>query len=364
MLRYWAFTIFCISFPAWASKPSYHVANPIGWMHDLPVGETPGWSGSAWLNLEINHANIWNREFELTDDRTGKTLAYGADYEQTSVIADLGFSIGERLSFGLSAPFAARGGGVFDDFIDQFHVFIGGQRFLRNHGRDFSKQFTAKSDGVDQFGDTNWTAIGNLKLKTKLWLWKWQGSKSGSCDCGFSFGGQVKLPLARGDSGMSSGGTDYTLTAHLGAPLGKHSGIWATAAATSLGRNQLLRDWPRRRFAQMYELSMDLGGATWGLLLQARTESPIMNKSDLTYKYPTQDLSDQLVYRLASGWNGLVYWRGTQTIGLRWRSQKGSQINLLLMEDWALGSQDGRYDHLYVTNAPDVAFVTQVHLNF
>ncbi|MGE0762337.1 MAG: DUF3187 family protein [Bdellovibrionales bacterium] len=354
--------LFC--FKVEASKPSFYVPHPIGWMHALPVGETPGWSGNLWFNLELSQANIWNDEFDLTNNRTGKTLTYAADYEQTSVVTDLGFALSERWSLGLVAPFASRGGGAMDDFIDQFHVFIGSERFLRNINHDFGRSYKVETNGTDQFTNHSWTAVGNLKLKTKYWLWQWRGSQNGSCDCGFSLGAQVKFPLNKARSGMSSGTNDYTLLAHLGAPLWHHSGIWATAAYTALGRNDLFSDWPMRRDAQMYELSMDLGFEHWGIILQGRLESPIMNKGDLTFNYTTIDPKSQVAYRVASGWNSLVYWRGSQSIGFRYRGNAGHQLNVLIVEDWALGKQDSRVDGLYVHNAPDVAFVMQLHMHF
>ena len=349
---------------SWASKPSYHLAHPIGWMHLLPVGETPGWGKSLWMNLEFNQANVWNDEFDLTNDTTGKTLTYHADFEQGSVVADIGFAMGNRLAFGLMAPFASRGGGVLDDFIDQFHMLIGSERFHRNYNGDFDNRYEVDTGGTAQMRPTL-TAVGNLKLKMKYWMWQWRGSTNGSCDCGFALSAQVKIPIAKPASGWSSGHYDYSLLAHLGAPLFKHSGVWATAGFTGLGRNDVFRDWPQRRWAQMYELSIDLGvNNSWGLLLQARVESPIMNKNELSCVYPTYDPEGQISYRVASGWNSLVYWRGSQSIGPRWRSSTGHQISALIIEDWGLGRQDSRKDNLYVNNAPDVAFVLQLHTQF
>jgi hypothetical protein len=354
-----------IAWPAAASKPSYHIPHPVGWMHQLPVGETPGWGWdtTGWINLEVNHANIWNDEFDLTNDSTGKDLTYQADFEQTSVIADIGFALGQRFAMGIEAPFASRGGGALDDFIDQFHVLIGSERFLRPFNSMFADNFTVETEGRAQMKPTL-TAVGNLKLKAKYWLWKWEGSMNGSCDCGFAVSGQVKFPLAEPRNGWTSGHHDYSLLFHLGTPLFKNSGIWATAAYTAMGRNEIFADWPKRRWAQMYELMMDLGGDSWGVILGARLESPIMNKNELTYDYPTTVPEEQVAYRVASGWNSLVYWRGSQTAGLRWRSFTGHQVNLLIIEDWAVGHQDSRKDNLYVNNAPDVAFALQLHFKY
>lgn len=356
--------ILVFSLAAQASKPSYHLSHPVGWMHALPVGETPGWSKSAWFNLELNYGNVWNDQFDVTNKNSEKILTYSADFEQGSVIADLGVAVSSRWALGVEIPFASRGGGFLDDFIDQFHLLIDSDRFLRPYNNEFDNLYSVQTNNEDQIRQTD-TAVGNLKLKTKYWLWQWRGSANGSCDCGFAVSGQVKFPTAKANSGWSSGHHDYSLLVHLGAPLGTQSGIWATAGFTALGENETFRDWPRRRWAQMYELSMDFAFAnSWGVLLQARTESPIMHKQDLSYNHYTSDPDAQKAYRVASGWNSLVHWRGSQSAGLRWRSQSGHQANLLIIEDWALGRQDSRSDKLYVTNAPDVAFALQFHFSF
>lgn len=365
-MRLWIVAAILILFPmvGEASKTSFHVPHPIGWMHDLPVGETPGWSGRFWVNLELSQGNIWNDEFDLTDRRNGDIYTYKADYEQTSVITDIGFALGDRWSFGIEAPFAARGGGVMDDFIDQFHIFIGAERFLRNQNQDFGKSYVVETNSQSEVQNT-WSAVGNLKFKTKYWLWQWRGSKNGSCDCGLAVSGQVKVPLAEPRSGYTSGSNDYSMLVHLGAPIGKQSGIWATAGFTALGENEVFKKWPRRKWAQMYELSMDFAFTdSWGLILQGRVESPIMHKSDLSFNYSTVDPDDQTIYRVASGWNSLVLWRGSESAGFRWRSRGGTQVNFLIVEDWWIGKQDSKKDGRYVNNAPDVAFVSQLHFGF
>ncbi len=365
MRRIFVFIFIVLSgFNAAANKPSYRLSHPIGWMHQLPVGEAPGWGKSLWFNLELNQGNVWNDEFNLTNDTTGQILTYQADFEQGSVIAEMGFALGKRLAVSVEAPFASRGGGVLDDFIDQFHILIGSERFQRNHNGDFGNRYEVKTSGTGQMQPTL-TAVGNVKLKMKYWMWQWRGSQNGSCECGFALSAQVKAPLAKSTSGWSSGHYDYSLLAHLGAPLFTNSGVWATAGFTGLGKNDVFKDWPQRRWAQMYELTFDFGfGQKWGFIMQARAESPIMNKGELSYNYTTTDPRGQVAFRIASGWNSLVYWRGSQSLGPRWRSRNGHQINLLLVEDWGVGDHDNRQDNLYVNNAPDVAFVLQLHTQF
>lgn len=363
-------SIFCLlafidAAPSWASKTTYTNANPVGWMHMLPTGETPGWTENAWLNLELSQSNIWNKKLDATNLTTGQTVSYEADFEQGSIVLDTGFALGSHFSFGIEAPFASRGGGILDQFIDQFHMFIGSDRFSRNYNPFFSDNFGVQTNGQDQIYQTNLTAVGNMKVKLKYWALQWRGSKNGSCDCGLAFSGQAKFPLAQSRSGMTSGHNDYSFLVHLGAPLFKDSGIWATAAFTTLGRNEIFADWPQRRYAQMYELAMDLAFTDhWGLLLSARTESPIMNKGELAFQYSSSNSLAQAAERGATGWNSLVYWRSSQGFGFRWRASAGHELSLLLVEDWGLGSQDQRGDDFYVNNAPDIEFVTKLHLSF
>lgn len=330
-----------------------------------PVGETPGWSKRWWINFEASHANIWNNQFDMTRTDNGKILTYKSDFEQTSVVTDFGVALTERFALGFEAPFAARGGGILDDFIDQFHMLIGSDRFLRDLTPDFGKSFVAKTDSVDEFRNLSWTAVGNLKLKAKYWLLKWQGSRNGSCDCGFAVSTQWKIPIANPRGGFTSGHHDHSLLLHLGAPLFQESGVWITAGFTKLGGNEILNQWPMNTWAQMYELAFDIGiTKSWGIILQARTESPILQKGLLDYNYTVSTPNAKIEYRIASGWNSLVLWRSIESFGLRWRSQEGHQINLLMLEDWGLGGYDERGDNLYSNNAPDVAFMTQFHFAF
>jgi len=359
-----ALQLWSVSF-VWANNPSYRLAHPIAWMHLPPVGEQPGWSSSAWFNLEINHSNVWNASLDMIDKRNGNSLNYEADFEQTTTLIEVGGAVSNRWSVSTEIPYTSRGGGFLDDFIDQFHQFIGTDRFLRHVNPAFDRTFRAETNGQDSLSRQSPSGVGNLKLKTKYWLWQWKGSANGSCSCGMSLGAQVKFPIGAGYSSLTSGYNDYTLTAHMGAPLFKASAIWATAGFSALGKNRSFSEWPMRRWAQMYELSIDFALTnSWGLLLQARTESPTMNKGDLEINYPYSDPSSQRAYRVASGWNSLVYWRSSESAGFRWRSTKGHQVNLLVIEDWGLGDQDYKSDQRYVNNAPDVGFVLQSYIKF
>lgn len=334
-------------------------------MHLLPVGETPGWSTPAWLNLELNHANVWNKEFTMIDRRTKKEYTYAADFEQSSAIAELGFALNEEMALSFEIPYANRNGGFLDDFIDQFHQLIGSNRFLRHLNEPFGNNFSVQNDGVDRLASKHGQGVGNTKVKFKWWLWKLQSLTPGACECGFALSAQVKFPTQPRKFGLSSGTNDYSVVAHLGFPIGDYGGAWFTSALTKLGDNQTFKDWPMRRWQQMHELTIDLGfGPGFGLMLQGRAESPLMMRDHLDFKYTYTDDDDMKSERIASGWNSLVYWRGSQAFGFRYLWPEGSMINALMMEDWGIGNQDGRSDWLYVNNAPDVAFMVQTHLTF
>lgn len=361
------FFLLLFSISAEASFSSYRNANPIGWMHLLPVGETPGWSTGTWFDIELNQANIWNKRFDMTDKRTGDTYTYEADFEQTSTILDMGGAFGKWVALGVELPYVSRSGGVFDDFIDQFHQTIGSSRFMRNTNHAFGEHFRIETNGVNRIVTDRTEGLGNWKLKLKTWLWRWNSPTPGACDCGFATSLQAKFPFQHWERGLSSGGNDYSGLLHLGAPIGQYSGAWATAGFTKLGRSPAFEGWPKREWLQMYELSLNLAfGPHWSVILQARTESPLFMKEylDFNYSYPEEDPESRDAERIASGWNGMMHWRGSESIGLRRRWGQGSHVSLLLIEDWGTGRYDNRGDWLYVNNAPDVEFVLQMHFVF
>jgi len=352
-------------FTAEASRSSYRNANPVGWMHLLPVGETPGWSGEAWANLEINHANVWNTQFSMRDRRDGSIYTYKADFEQSSAIVELGYALSPSVALAFELPYANRNGGFLDDFIDQFHQLIKTDRFLRHLNDDFDNSYVIKKDGVDQLATEKGQGMGNTKVKMKWWMLQWRSPTPGVCDCGFAMSAQAKFPTQARKFGLSSGTNDYSGLLHLGVPLGQFSAAWATAGFTKIGPNDTFKGWPRRDWQQMYELSLDLAmGPGFGLLLQARTESPHFMREYLDYEFTHTTEKERTMEQVASGWNALTAWRGSQSIGFRYRWGQGSQVNLLIIEDWALGDQHNRGQPLYVNNAPDVAFVNQWHFVF
>ena len=348
-----------------AEITSYHNANPVGWMHMLPVGETPGWTSKTWFNLEINEANIWGTPLTMTDRRNGDTYTYRADFDQTSVIADIGFQLHPRLAFALEIPYANHNSGFLDDFIDQFHVFIQTTRFERNDYPKYQNHFTVTKNGQELLNSNHAEGVGGFKSKMKLWLKQWRGKSKGACECGLALSAQVKFPVQAAAGGLSSGSYDYTGLVHAGIPLWQESGFWFTGGLTRLGKNHLFEGWPMREWVQMYEGTLNLGlSKSWGLLLQMRYESPLFRKEDLDIVYTETDEHNRSIERVNSGWNSLVHWRGSESIGFRYQFANGSQINLLLIEDWGRGKYDSSGAFTYINNAPDVEFITQWHFVF
>lgn len=364
-MRLLALALLLLPHSALASRPSVRNAHPIGWMHMLPAGETPGWSSKAWFDFELNHANVWNRESSMIDRRTGAVYTYTADFEQTSAIFDVGVALSESWALSAELPYANRNGGFLDDFIDQFHQLIRSDRFMRHHSDDFNNVMGVQTDGVDALATERGQGMGSAKLKLKWWPIKWRGGQSGACDCGFALSAQAKFPTQPRKFALSSGDNDYSFLAHLGVPIGQRSGMWFTGAVTKLGANETFAGWPRREWLQMYEVAFDLAiSERFGFILQLRTESPLMMREHLDFDYTNSTHSARLAERIASGWNSLTAWRGTQAFGFRWRWGQGHEVNLLMVEDWGTGDRDERADWLYVTNAPDVAFVSQLHIAF
>jgi hypothetical protein len=348
-----------------AELTSWHNANPVGWMYALPVGESPGWSTPAWFNFEIGQANIWNMQFDFTDRRTGDIYTYKADFEQSTAVIDTGFALNRWLAFSMEVPYANRNGGFLDDFIDQFHTLANTDRFLRNDNNKFGNDIVFQKNGKNLIASDHGEGVANLKAKLKVWVLPWKSPTPGVCDCGLAVSMQAKFPTRARDSGLTSGKVDYSGLVHLGIPLGQWSGVWATGAFTKLGHNDTFDGWPQRQWQQMYELDMDFGFTeNWGVVLQGRVESPLFEQKYLSFNYTSSDPASQAAERIASGWNALNEWRGSEVIGLRYRWGKGSRLNFLFMEDWGLGDRDHIGEWNYVNDAPDVSFITQWHLSF
>lgn len=359
------FAAAALSFACRADQTSYHFAGPVAMMYDLPVGETPGWTGRTWINTEVSLANIWNHQASFTDTRNGNVYTLFADYEQEAVIADMGLALTHSLAASVEVPYLNHNGGFTDDMIDQYHDLLGCDRFMRNVSPKFGNHFQIQTNGVNMLSTEHAEGVGNVKAKLKWWIWHWNSPTPGACDCGLAVSGQAKFPTQTRLHGLTSGSNDYSGLIHFGVPLNHASGMWATAAFTKLGPNDTFAGWPMRYWLQMYELSFDLAaGAHFGVLLQGRAESPLFNKQYLSFNYTTTTPQDQLEERVASGWNALVEWRGSEDIGVRWRWGKGQEFRAMFVEDWAIGNQDQSGDGFYINDAPDFEIVTQLHLSF
>lgn len=352
---------------ALATKTSFHISHPVGWMYDLPPGETPGWSAPLWVNFELSHASIWNVDAQFKDLRTNDIYNYQATFEQSNAILDWGFALSKSWAFGMEIPYAYRSGGVFGEFVKQFHWAIGSETFERPDYPQYQNVYSIKSNGTDVFDTNHGEGVSNLKFKLKWWPIKWTGDDQGSCDCGIAFSMQVKFPTQPWNlGGMTSGSTDVSGLAMLGFPIFRHSGIWFTSAVTETGTNYPMQAWPVRSWHQMYEMSTDLAVSdSIGIILQMRANSPILNSEEIDFWDPNAKTNFQYIEdRVASAYNDLIGWTGAQVIGIRYRWGEGSEFNFLFMEDWWFGGYDDSRDPLYSTNGPDFMFITQFHFLF
>ena len=354
--RCWSFLVLLFAFSAHAQLTSHHTAHPVAWMYFLPTGETPGWKHEQWINLELSQSNVYNRSAQFTNLRTGKTIQYEADFEQTSFIMEGGYSPMKDLMVAFEMPVAYRGGGIFDNFIDEFHQKIQSDRFLRHTVAARRTEFSMRTDGEDRLNTTYFSGLlSTMKSKMKYRLIPWED------EYGLSVSTQLKTSVGP-RTGFVSGGFDMSFLIHAGALLWQHSGIWFTAGYTKISPNNIFYDWSNRDWLQMYELTLDLALTDhWGLLGFLRMESPLMNVGDFEFQHTETSSKKQIEERVASGWNSLMYWRGTQGMGARYRWTEGDQMNFLFIEDWGVGGYDRRSSNLYVNNAPDIAFVLQLH---
>ena len=348
-----------------AEQLGFHFLGPISAMYALPVGESPGWSTPTWFNLEIAAGNIWNHGAHMKDNRTGDDYYVFADYEQETAVAEFGQQISPGLALAVEVPYINHNGGFMDDAVDHFHELIQSDRFGRDENPLFGNHLVIQKNGINQLQSEHAEGAGNLKAKLKWWMWKWLSPTPGACDCGLAFSGQVKFPLQPREHGLTSGHNDYSGLIHFGIPFAKSSGVNATAAFSRLGANDTFAGWPRREWSQMYELNLTLGMTShWAVVMSARAESPLFNKEYLDFQFTKAGEQDKLEERIASAWNSLVEWRGSEHIAVRYGWGAGSSINFAFVEDWGIGSEDQASDGLYVNNAPDFQFMTQWHFVF
>lgn len=352
--------------PLRASVPSsYRLPHPVGWMHMLPVGEVPGWQNDFWFQFDAGHSNVWNAPIEMQNIKDGTTYSYNADWAQTYGLLEVGAALTDRVALGIEVPYSHRGGGFLDQTIDSFHVMIGSDRFSRPDYPKNETSFAIGTNGTNYFEEYSYSGTGQIKAKIKFWWWKWLSAAEEICPCGLSTSVQVKSPVDRAKQAFTTGDHDYSALVHFGVPLFSQSALWVTSAVTKLGDNPALAEWPRRKWHQMYELSLDLAiDQKWGFIFQVRAESPILNGENLAIVAEAETDEEQLIERISSGWNSLVHWRGSEAFGFRYRPGAESQANFLVVEDWGVGPFDERGDRLYVNNAPDVVFLLQYAQSF
>lgn len=363
--------LFCVFF-IWGSTwsvslvhadapPAYKSQHPLTWLHGLPTGEMPGWSTSWWVNFEAAGGNIWNAPLTMIDRRDGTTTyQYTADFEQAHASLELGHAISESFALGLELPYVYRSGGAMDHMIDSFHLLIGNRRFNRQYYPKNQNIFSVKTNN-EEFYNEEMSDIGiaNIHFKMKWWFLKWAGSNETVCPCGIALASQTKLPTLDSRSGGTTGEIDQSLLLHIGLPIFDESAIWLTGGYTFLGDNPAMKNWPRYDHSILYEMNADFSLIDgWGLILNARAESPFLDRSKLLYYDVSSDPEIIARNRSASGWNGLVYWRGSSSLGLRYRAGGGNQFQVLMVEDWGIGPYDTA-DNIYANGAPDINFVLQ-----
>ena len=364
--RIWLVLSFFIVSNAWAeSPPGFHQSHPLAMMHGLPTGELPGWSAPWWVNFEIGNGNVWNAPLLMTDNRNGKLYSYTADFEQINAFLEIGHAFTERIGASLEIPYVYRSGGMLDNLIDSYHVLIGNRRYSRNAYPSYQDVFSVKVDGSEFYKKNDLSdGIANLRLKLKFWFLKWAGRQKSACPCGLALSSQTKFATQDAQQGGTTGNIDQSVLLHLGIPLGDASAMWFTGGETFLGSNPAMKNWPRFHHITMYELNFDIElEQGWGLLLSARAESPFLDEKHLTYFDTATDPTVRSNNRAASGWNGLVHWRGSESAGVRYRTRFGNQIQFLIVEDWGIGKYDAT-DNFYSNDAPDVNFVLQSKISW
>jgi hypothetical protein len=333
-------------------------------MHQLPGGEAPGWTSPTWTNFEFSWSNVWSTPITLLNNQNGKILTYEADFEQKTSYLEKGFEVASWLAFGVELAYAHRDGGVFDTFIDDFHQQIDSSRFRRQYYPRSRSLFQVTSDGIESFTSQSSSGLSATKLKIKLWPARWTETNP-NCPCGIGFSFQAKVPMGDSRRGLSSGGTDLSGLVHIGVPLGADSSWLVTAGATTLGKNEAFKDWPRKPTLLIFDSGFDInlvGGL--GLLVNVQMSSPLIDLTPLESLDPHRSDPQYKEKRLSTAWNSLVLWRVYESLGLRYRFESGARFSLLFMEDIGINDYDEVDDYIYVNGAPDFMLNTQLTIPF
>jgi len=351
-----------------SSEISYRSSHPIAWMHGLPSGESPGWKTKRWFLTELQHGNYWNTDSSFTDLRSGDTHSYFVDFEQLLLHMEAGFEVSENLSLSVGLPVVYRLGGILDRPLDDWHVFVGADRFSRPSFPENKNNWSVKKNGQEQLASSSSSGLGIAVLKAKYWFYQ-PGDEDQALDkkelLGAAVSAQLKLPLRGAQSGLSTGNMEASVLGHFGSQLFSRLYFWASAGLTKKASNPVLEGWPVNTWAQMYETWFEVPLAEkWDFIFQLRYESPLVEAGHLDFQYTAVTDKFQDAERAASGWNGLTAWRGSDALGFRYHIKEDQTLSLFFQEDFALGGNDGRKNFLYVHGSPDVALVAQFQTAF
>ena len=335
---------------------SFRQPHPMNWLHSTPVGETPGWNNEKWFFFELSNSNIWNAPLTMTNTKNGDTYVYEADYEQVTAIAEVGTAVTKKLALALELPFAYRNGGFLDNIIEDAHDIVGTRNFNREFYSQNRRRFSTSTNGNKGYTNANLSHFSSVKTKLKWWAKKCRDQKTSTC--GLSLSTQLKLPLESSNQGGTNDKIEGSVLLHAGRSFFKGFNAWATAGFSRLRRDDNMPGWPLLKNHQMFELNFDYAlNNKWGAFLTFRTQSPFLDRNQLTYEDSETDARLRSNNRAATGWNSLVRWQGAEAIGIRYR-KKNRQMSFAFSEDWGLGSYDAS-SHIYSNNAPDVNFIFQ-----
>jgi hypothetical protein len=341
---------------AFASALWPTITSPIGWMHELPSGDFPGWTAPSWVSAEYSVSNIWNIPMDFINTKTGKTLHYFADFEQQDVITEMGFQLAPKFALIIEVPYAWRDGGSLDRFLDWWHRTWGANRFEREIFPQDQSIFQVQTNGLNQLTTPSASGFSNIRLKAKYWAIK--SGEPDQCACGLGAEASVKVPVDSSRDGLTSGSLDFSFMLHGGIPVGKLSAIELTAGMNVVPVNVVFADWPRNTVLQLFEASGDFDvGKKFGVIAQIRAESPFMDRDSLTIHDAVAVTHENFLEdRLSSAYNGLVYWRIHETLGVRYKFNNHDVIALGGTEDGGPGDLDETGDTLYGNNSPDILF--------
>lgn len=335
--------------------------HPISWMHQLPVGEAPGWDSKYWTQFNLSKSNVWNAPLTFTNKKTGQELSYQADYEQDNYVLEAGMAFNSTWAMTVQAPYASRHGGSLDSTIDSFHKSNGFNRYSRHLYPSNRSVFRVSTNGFSQVSSDSASGFSSVKLKLKYWPIKIGNPKNCPCGLGSSF--QVKVPVDQSRDGLSSGGYDFSLLGHGAVPFWSYSSVGLTSGLTYAAENKIFEGWPRNTLLQLYQLDTEFGFTrSFGLFTQVRAESPFMKRQDLDV-IEGQNVKHNRQARVAGGYSGLVGWRFHLTFGTRIDFSRDVKLLAYVTEDMGPPQVDDSGRVVREHNAPDILLGTQLTVN-